>query len=147
MHVKKHSATTLLSLLLLTTITLAILGITQPTRADTLCVHPTGGSGCYTTIQAAVDAALPGDTINIAQGTYTATSTQIVSVDKDLSLYGGWASDFSERDPQTYLTTLDGQNFLEFSFFGIEADQGDFFDPFRVYQRECKEPDIFSEKN
>jgi hypothetical protein len=50
MNSKKHPASVLLSLVLLMTIPLTILDITIPIRADTLCVHPTGTLGCYTTI-------------------------------------------------------------------------------------------------
>jgi hypothetical protein len=45
--------------------------------ASTLCV---GGSGCYPTLQAAVDAAHDGDTITIAPGTYAGGVTIDVSV-------------------------------------------------------------------
>lgn len=39
-------------------------------HAATLCVNPKGTSGCKTTINAAVGAASPGDTILVAPGTY-----------------------------------------------------------------------------
>lgn len=38
--------------------------------AATQCAKPGGGSGCYGTIQEAVDAASSGDTINVLEGTY-----------------------------------------------------------------------------
>ena len=52
-------------------------------RAANLCVDPAGGS-CYTTIQAAVNAAISGDTINIHAGTYY----EHVTVNKALSFIG-----------------------------------------------------------
>lgn len=41
-----------------------------PASAATLCVEPTGASGCFTTIQDAVDNAAAGDTIVVRRGTY-----------------------------------------------------------------------------
>jgi len=37
----------------------------------TLCVNPNGSQGCYSTIQAAVNNALPNQVINVEPGTYT----------------------------------------------------------------------------
>lgn len=52
--------------------------------AATLCVNPGGKLGCMTTISAAVAAASPGDTIQVAQGTYK----EQVTITKSLSLMG-----------------------------------------------------------
>jgi hypothetical protein len=40
------------------------------TPATKLCVKPQGASGCYSTIQAAVNAAMPHDVIDVFDGTY-----------------------------------------------------------------------------
>jgi parallel beta-helix repeat protein len=52
--------------------------------AATLCVNPTGTSGCTKTIGAAISAAQPGDTINVAAGHYA----EDVVIGKSLSLVG-----------------------------------------------------------
>src|SRR5262249_61026192 len=59
-----------------TTAGLALTG--QPAEAATLCVGT--GSGCYATIQAAVNAAHDGDRIAIGPGTYAGGITVDVSV-------------------------------------------------------------------
>ena len=41
-----------------------------PASAETLCVKPGGGGDCYATIQAAIDAASPGDVIDVYPGDY-----------------------------------------------------------------------------
>ena len=53
-------------------------------------------------IQDAVDAGMPGDTINVAGGTYF----KDVEVTTPVYLFGGWNDAFTERDPALYSTTL-----------------------------------------
>jgi parallel beta-helix repeat protein len=56
----------------------------QSMLAATLCVNPTGATGCQATIGAAVSAASSGDTIQVAGGTYK----EVVTISKPLSLIG-----------------------------------------------------------
>jgi len=53
----------------LTAAVLSFFGMAQATAAI-LCVEPTGAMGCFTTVQAAVDAAAPGDHIWVTPGVY-----------------------------------------------------------------------------
>ncbi len=57
-----------------------------------LYVEPLGSCGgnspCYSTIQAAIDAASSGKTIKIAEGSYDEALS--LSSSKDLTLQGGW---------------------------------------------------------
>jgi len=72
-------------------------------------------SGCtYSTIQAAVDAANPGDTVKVALGNYDdvyqrAGITQVVYISKTITIRGGYLEPgFAEPpDPDTNLTTLE----------------------------------------
>lgn len=72
-------------------------------------------SGCpYDTVQAAVDVAQPGDTVEIATGVYTgvverAGLSQMAYITKGLTLRGGFNEDFTLRDPELYVTTLDAE--------------------------------------
>lgn len=61
-----------------------VCGASGLATAATLCVNPGGTSGCKSTIGAAVTAASPGDTIQIAPGTYK----EQVTITKPLSLVG-----------------------------------------------------------
>src|SRR5947207_12721220 len=54
--------------------------------AATLCVGP--ASGCYATIQGALDAAHHGDTINVAAGTFAGG----ITIDKSVRLVGAGAA-------------------------------------------------------
>ncbi len=61
-----------------------VFGISLTVQAATLCVNPTGSSGCKTTIGAAVSAASAGDTVQVAAGTYK----EDVTIGVPLSLIG-----------------------------------------------------------
>lgn len=67
------------------------------------CLGPT--TPCAT-INGAIGKATPGDTINVATGTYTGSGTEVVSIDKDITLSGGWDADFATQSGRS---TLDGQ--------------------------------------
>jgi len=71
--------------------------------------------GCtYTAVQSAIDAANPGDVIQIAAGVYTGTLLrsglwQMAYITQNLTLRGGYNADFSAWDPALYTTTLDAE--------------------------------------
>lgn len=58
---------------------------TSIVQASGLCVHPTGAGKCFSSIQAAVDAADDGDRITVRAGKYV---EQVTILDKDVSLIG-----------------------------------------------------------
>lgn len=64
-------------------------------------------------LQAAVELAANGDKIYIEEGTYTSTGAQVVHINKDLWLQGGWNGTLSSVpivDPLNNPTVLDGEN-------------------------------------
>jgi hypothetical protein len=77
---ERHLSNFWLALLL----TAVMLLMAPLTLAATLCVNPGGTSGCYASIQSAIDAANPRDTISIAPGIYA----ESLSINKDLKLQG-----------------------------------------------------------
>ncbi len=100
----------------------------SPTRPEATVhyVAPGGNCGgvspCYSTVQAAVNAAQAGDIIKVAQGTYTGvhhvasldtttfTATQVVAITESVTIQGGYTtSNWSTPDPTTHFTTLDAE--------------------------------------
>ncbi len=75
-----------------------------------------GNTPCYGSLQAAVNAAVSGDVIRVAVGTYTDAQADpgsgtptLVYVLKTVILQGGWNSTFTSRNPAAYPTILDGE--------------------------------------
>jgi len=106
--------------------------LNRPVQAAPIAEIDVCATCTYTTIQTAVSAANPGDTIRVAQGTYqdtiTATGllTTTVLITKDLTLVGGYSPDFQAQDPDLYETIVDGQNiakgfYVSGSFAHIEG--------------------------
>ena len=85
------------------------------TEAATWYVSPTGldANSCANadvpclTINAAVAKAASGDTIDVAVGMYTGTGTDVVLINKDVTLSGGWDAGFTT---QSGLSIIDGQH-------------------------------------
>ena len=77
-------------------------------------VSPTGndGNSCSSpsspclTINAATGKAFSGDAVKVAAGTYTGSSSAVVTITKDVILSGGWNNTFTS---QTGLSVIDGQ--------------------------------------
>lgn len=59
------------------------------------------------TINGAIGKASSGDTIYVGMGTYLGTSGEVVLIDRDITLSGGWDSDFTT---QNSFTTIDGES-------------------------------------
>lgn len=58
----------------------------------------------YPIIQAAIDAASPGDTIQVARGTYV----ENIVLKENVKLEGGWWSDFTARNIEFWRSVIDG---------------------------------------
>ncbi len=81
-----------------------------------LFVTPGGSGDCSQPTPCDLHAALAlagdGDTVYVAQGTYTGTGEAVISVTNSITLYGGWDGTMTEppvRDPKINPTTLDGE--------------------------------------
>jgi hypothetical protein len=59
------------------------------------------------TINGAIAKAAPGDSVQVGSGTYTGNGENVVIIDKNLNLSGGWNETFTS---QTGTSTIDGQS-------------------------------------
>ncbi|MBN1903456.1 right-handed parallel beta-helix repeat-containing protein [Candidatus Sumerlaeota bacterium] len=66
-------------------------------------MKPGGGVGYHSSIQEAIDNAMPEDTIRVAEGYYTET----IEIGTSVTLQGGWDPTFIERNWETHVTTID----------------------------------------
>jgi hypothetical protein len=98
----KYLLPTLLGFLCFLAGMLALLSSPHIARADTLCVKPEGGGGCFSSINTALTTANISDTIRVATGTYT----ENVYITKTVTLEGGWNITFTQRDPALFTTTI-----------------------------------------
>lgn len=103
------------------TVTATVTGIVTPTHFELSNVGwyvATSGdddNDCQTTITpcASINGALsktlfiPGDTVLVATGIYTSAVEEVVLLDEDVSLSGGWSNSFITQDE---ITTVDGEN-------------------------------------
>ena len=63
-------------------------------------------------LSTALDQAADGDTIYVAQGTYTGSGQAVITVTHTITMYGGWdgaAGGTVSRDPDAHPTILDGE--------------------------------------
>ncbi len=91
--------------------------ISAESGPNILYVAPSTNCGgqipCYATIQEAVDDSTGGDTVKVAEGTYTSPSFEIVYLNKAITLTGGFAvSDWTSSDPTNHPSILNAQNQL-----------------------------------
>ena len=85
------------------------------------CSGGTSWDTAFATIQRAINCAQEGDEIWVAEGTYTVS--QEITLNKAISLYGGFAGNEStrdERDWRTHKTIVDGNNSVR--CFYVNAD-------------------------
>jgi len=104
--------------LVLVVLFLLLNGAPHMARAGTtdLFVSPAGSGDCSQgnpcDLQTALGTASDGDTIYIAGGVYTGSGGAVVTVTRDLTLYGGWDGSTTTppvRDPDAHPTTVDGE--------------------------------------
>lgn len=91
--------------------------LAEPVHAmsQTRYVAPNADCGvlvpCYSSIQDAVDASVYGDVIKVSQGVYTSTISNVVSISKSITVFGGFIkTDWGDSKPAIRPTILDGED-------------------------------------
>jgi putative cofactor-binding repeat protein len=91
--------------------------IARAAPGDLFVTTDGSGPGCTQAnpcdLATALNQSADGDTVYVAQGTYTSAGTAVVTVTKSITLFGGWDASMTTPpvcDPEIYPTTLDGEN-------------------------------------
>jgi len=112
-EMRSRTLTSLLTAIFLVLLVAATLATRETKASGPLYVSTDGLCGgyapCYTNVQDALLAAFPFDEILVATGTYTVPAGTVATINKTVTLLGGWDSNFTTRDPQANPTTLDAQ--------------------------------------
>lgn len=94
---------------------------TSASEVGTLFVSPNSQcntSACYSAIQDAIDAASDGDIIKIAAGSYKGSAESVISLEKSITLQGGYLeTDWSTADPRANPTIIEASNNSEHGIF------------------------------
>ena len=97
MRTQRNALFSILTAVSIAALSLALLWLTpQLTRAAIITV---GSDGTYATIQAAIDATNPGDTIQVRDETFN----ESLVITKSLTLLGGYQAGFGSRTPPQHL--------------------------------------------
>jgi predicted outer membrane repeat protein len=104
----------------------ALAAMTAPARAATVCVNPGGTSGCLASLQAAVDAAASGDTIEIAAGTYLGQTR--MPMNKRLTIRGaGPSATVLDAGGDARVLSFSGLGAPRVSFENLELRGGEIY--------------------
>lgn len=69
-----------------------------------------GAAPCYPSLQEAIAQANDNDVLKVAGGTYTGFGTRVITIDKPLTLLGGYSSsNWETADPTSFPTIIDGE--------------------------------------
>ena len=141
---RSRTLTSLLTAIFLVLLVAATLATRETKASGPLYVSTDGLCGgyapCYTNVQDALLAAFPFDEILVATGTYTVPAGTVATINKTVTLLGGWDSNFTTRDPQANPTTLDAQGLdLPVNLFDPPRT---LFDRLRPFVRQRTEHDI-----
>src|SRR6185369_602428 len=91
------------------------------THAATLCVNPGGTGGCFSSIQAAVNATANGDLINVAGGTYA--ENVLIPASRRLTIQGAGAG-VTVVDGGGSAATVDVQDRGNLTLAGVTLTNG-----------------------
>ncbi len=101
--------------LLLAALLLPLTGVAHADTGD-LFVAPNGSGDCAQStpcnLQTALIQATDGNTLYLAQGTYTNTGNAVITITHSITLYGGWNGNSAgqiTRNPDTYPTIINGE--------------------------------------